>query len=70
MYCFTNAEFKKLSAAIADGDKAAQLFALSLAQMKKAEQDKQTRERVNAKRKINRFYGRSKPAKHNKTITQ
>lgn len=70
MYSFTNAEFKKLAAAIADGDKAAQIFALSLAQMKKAAQDKQTRERVKRKRKMNRFYGRSKPKKHNKTITQ
>lgn len=61
MYYFTNEEYKKLCKAIETKNYTEQLFCLTLAQMRKVEQNNKITKRVNKMRKTNKFYGRSKP---------
>ena len=61
MYNFTNEEFKRLCDSIEQNNKVEQLFILSMIQMKKSLENKKIRDRVNEKRKTNKYYGRSKP---------
>lgn len=60
MYNFTNEEFKRLCDSIEQNNKVEQLFILSMIQMKKSIENKKIRDRVNEKRKTNKYYGRPK----------
>lgn len=61
MYNFTNEEFKRLCDSIEQNNKVEQLFILSMIQMKKSIENKKIRDRVNKKRKTNKYYSRPKP---------
>lgn len=61
MYNFTNKEYEELVDAVIRGDYVGTMLVLTQVKMHKSEQTKKNNERVNRMRKINKFYGRSKP---------